>query len=405
MVVGILAGVIWTAAKITIPLLVQMGIDHGINAGDADAVTRWAVLIALVGVVSAVFTGTRRYWAFREARWSEADLRHRMFAHLQQLHFAYHDDARTGQLMSRANTDLQQIVNFVVMIPLTCANLLTTIGATVLMLRMDWRLTIFAVGSLPMLNVLAKRFSTRLHPAGLGVQRESAALAEVVEESVAGVRVVKGFGAEHTQGHRLEGAAHELFGQSMETARIRARFVPLLDVLPNIGLVLVLLYGGHLVIDGRLTLGQLVAFNAYVVLLIWPLRMLGSIIAQAQRTAVSAGRVDEVLATAPRIVDPPRPRPLPEGHGRVEFAGVTFTYPGTAAPVLSGLDLVIEAGESVALVGATGTGKSTVAKLIPRFYDVQSGEVRIDGVDVKQASLPAVRRAVAPVAPGPHAGE
>jgi ATP-binding cassette subfamily B protein len=386
--------VVWTGAKITIPLLVQMGIDHGIDAGDSHAVTRWAVLIALVGIVSAVFTGTRRYWAFREARWSEADLRHRMFAHLQQLHFAYHDDARTGQLMSRANTDLQQIVNFVVMIPLTCANLLTTIGATVLMLRMDWRLTILAVGSLPMLNVLAKRFSTRLHPAALGVQRESAALAEVVEESVAGVRVVKGFGAEHTQAHRLERAAHDLFGQSMDTARIRARFVPLLDVLPNIGLVLVLLYGGHLVIDGRLTLGQLVAFNAYVVLLIWPLRMLGSIIAQAQRAAVSAGRVDEVLATAPRIVDPARPEPLPDGRGRVEFADVSFTYPGTAAPVLSGFDLVIEAGESVALVGATGSGKSTVAKLIPRFYDVGAGEVRIDGVDVKRASLPAVRRSV-----------
>ncbi len=349
----------------------------------------------MVGVFSAIFTGTRRYFAFREARWSEADLRHRMFAHLQRLHFAYHDDARTGQLMSRANTDLQQIVNFVVMIPLTCANLLTTIGATVMMLRMDWRLTILAVGSLPLLNVLAKRFSTRLHPAAMGVQQESAALAEVVEESVAGVRVVKGFGAETTQAGRLQDAAADLYDESMEAARIRARYLPLLDALPNVGLVLVLLYGGHLVIDGGLSLGQLVAFNAYVVLLIWPLRMLGSIVAQAQRASASA---------AARRRGPGRrsgdrrarrtPSRSPEHGGRVEFVGVHFTYPGTTTPVFTDLDLTIEAGESVALVGATGSGKSTVAKLIPRFYDVDAGRVTLDGVDVRDAALPEVRRAV-----------
>ncbi len=393
-VVGIIAGIIWTAAKVTIPMLIQTAIDHGIEARDTDAVIRWGVIIGLVGVVSAVFTGTRRYWAFREARWAEADLRHRMFAHLQELHFAYHDDARTGQLMSRGNTDLQQIVNFLVMIPLTCANLLTTLAATVLMLRMDWRLTILAVGSLPLLNVFAKRFASRLHPAALGVQQESAALAEVVEETVAGIRVVKGFGSEPTQADQLDHAAERLYGRSIDTARIRGRFIPLLDALPVIGLVLVMLYGGHLVIDGSLTIGQLVAFNAYVVLLIWPLRMLGAIVDQAQRAAVSAGRVDEVLATAARIVDPPRPEPLGDGTGRIEFRDVHFSYPGTGVPVLRGFDLVVEAGESVALVGITGSGKSTVAKLIPRFYDPVDGAVLIDGVDVRRARLAEVRRAV-----------
>ncbi|HET8930828.1 MAG TPA: ABC transporter ATP-binding protein [Acidimicrobiales bacterium] len=394
LIVGILAGVVWTAAKVTVPMLIQTAIDDGIDAGDTHAVIRWGVIIGLVGVVSAVFTGTRRYWAFREARWAEADLRHRMFAHLQELHFAYHDDARTGQLMSRGNTDLQQIVNFMVMIPLTCANLLTTLAATALMLRMDWRLTILAVGSLPLLNVFAKRFASRLHPAALGVQQESAALAEVVEETVAGVRVVKGFGSEPTQAEHLDDAAERLYGRSIDTARIRGRFIPLLDVLPTIGLVLVMLYGGHLVIDGSLSVGELVAFNAFVVLLIWPLRMLGSIVDQAQRASVSAGRVDEVLATAARIVDPARPEPLADGGGRVEFRDVHFSYPGTGAPVLEGFDLVVEPGESVALVGNTGSGKSTVAKLIPRFYDPTDGAVLIDGVDVRTARLSEVRRAV-----------
>lgn len=393
-VIGIIAGIIWTAAKVTIPMLIQVAIDHGIDVGDTDATVRWGIVIALVGVVSAVFTGTRRYWAFREARWAEADLRHRMFAHLQELHFAYHDDARTGQLMSRANTDLQQIVNLLVMIPITFANVLTTLVATVLMVRMDWRLTILAVGSLPLLNVFAKRFAARLHPAALGVQTESAALAEVVEETVAGIRVVKGFGAEPVQADKLDSAAARLYDESMRTARIRGRYMPLLDVLPMVGLVLVMFYGGHLVIDDQLTVGQLVAFNAYVVLLIWPLRMLGSIVDQAQRAAVSAGRVDDVLATAPKIVDPPRPEPLPAARGRIEFDDVSFSYPGTGVPVLRGLDLVIEPGESVALVGVTGAGKSTVAKLIPRFYDADAGAVRIDGVDVRRAHLAEVRRCV-----------
>lgn len=392
--VGLIAGVIWTAAKVTIPLLIQAAINQGIEKKDAHAVVVWGLIIALVGIVSAVFTGTRRYWAFREARWSEADLRHRMFAHLQELHFAYHDDARTGQLMSRGNTDLQQIVNFVVMIPLTIANLLTTLAATILMLSINWRLTILAVGSLPFLNVFAKRFASRLHPAALGVQQESAALAEVVEETVAGIRVVKGFGTESTQAERLDDAAGRLYEQSMATASIRSRFIPLLDMLPTIGLVLVMLYGGHLVIDGSLSLGALVAFNAYVVLLIWPLRMLGSIVDQAQRAAVSAGRVDEVLAAAPRIVDPVDPVAIPDGGGRVEFVGVHFSYPGTDVQVLNGFDLTIAAGESVALVGMTGAGKSTVAKLIPRFYDPTAGAVLIDGVDVRHARVPDVRRCV-----------
>ncbi len=392
--IGIVAGTIWTAAKVAVPVFIQAGIDHGIDAADSKAVQRWGIAIATVGVISAVFTGTRRYWAFREARWAEADLRHRLFAHLQQLHFAFHDASRTGQLMSRGNTDLQQIVNFLVMIPLTCANVLTTVGATVMMLTMNWRLTILAVGSLPALNIFANRFSEALRPAALGVQRESAAVAEVVEEAVVGVRVVKGFGAQTVLVSRLRHAAHRLFDESMDVARVQARYVPLLDVLPMIGLVLVLWYGGHLVIDGQLTLGQLVAFNAYVILLIWPLRMLGSIVSQAQRAAVSAGRIGEVLAAAPRIIDASGATPMPAGGGRVEFCDVTFTYPGTQAPVLANLNMVVEAGETVALVGSTGSGKSTIAKLIPRFYDPDGGRVIIDGVNVAESTLTSVRQSV-----------
>jgi len=405
---GIVAGLLWTVGKVSVPKLVQSAIDHGIDKGDTAAIKRWAILIVFAGLVSGVFTGLRRFFAFREARWSEAELRQRMFGHLQQLHFAYHDGQQTGQLMSRANTDLQQIVNFVVMIPLTIANMATVLSALVLMLRMDVVLTLLAFGALPLLNVLSKRFSTKLHPTVMAVQQESAEVAAVVEETVAGVRVVKGFGAEGLMSERLRSKAIGLYDASMDSAKVRARYVPMLDVLPNIGLILVLAYGGHRVIDGHLSLGSLVAFNFYVTLLIWPLRMLGMIVAQAQRAAAASERVAEVLAVDARVVDPPRPKQLPtdreapvEGErrgkrravGEVRLEGVTFGF-GHRDPVLHELDLTIRSGESVALVGSTGSGKSTIAKLLPRFYDVDGGRVLIDGIDVREAAVKDVRRAV-----------
>ncbi|MBI2710975.1 MAG: ABC transporter ATP-binding protein [Actinobacteria bacterium] len=385
----------WTAGKVAVPKLVQRGVDAGIVAGDKPAILRWALLIAGAGLISAVFTGMRRYWAFKEARWTEMVLRDRLFAHIQRLHFAYHDEAQTGQLMSRANTDLQQIQGFVVLIPLSISNAVTVLAVTVLLLLTSPLLALIALLPLPLVNVAAKMFSSRLHPTMVGVQQESAELAAVVEESVSGVRVVKGFGAERVQQRRLRDEADDLYEVSLTATRIRSRYWPILELLPNLGLVGVLAYGGRLVIDGRLRLGELIAFNVYVVMLIWPLRMLGMIIAWAQRASASAQRVHEVLSTAPVVVDPAKPVQLPpDGRGEVRFERVRFGYANGSGPVLDGFDLRIAPGESVALVGATGSGKSTVAKLIPRFYDVDDGAVLIDGVDVRRAAIADVRRSV-----------
>ena len=254
----------------------------------AHKVDRYAWAIAAAGVVVASFTGIRRYSAFREARHAEAVLRDRIFAHLQRLHMGYHDTQQTGQLMSRANTDLQQIQNAVVLVPLTIANLATVVAVVVVLALMDPILTVLALGSLPALNILAKRFATRLHPVMVGVQQESAELAAVVEETVTGIRVVKGFAAEQVQVRRLAAEADDIYRLSMQGARIRARYWPALEVLPNVGLVAVLGYGGHQVIEGHLALGSLVAFNAYVVLLIWPLRMLGWVVVNSLLSALMA---------------------------------------------------------------------------------------------------------------------
>jgi ATP-binding cassette, subfamily B, bacterial len=397
--VAVTVGLAWTAGKVSVGMLVQRAVDEGIVADDMAALRRWSLTIAAVAVVVGVCTGLRRYLAFREARWVETDLREQLFAHLQRLHFAYHDRTATGQLMSRANTDLQQLQAFVVMIPLTISNGVTVLAVTVILLLIDPVLTLLALGSLPFLNVLATRFSRRLHPNVMAIQQESAELAEVVEETVAGVRVVKGFGAEAVQAERLAVEADDVYEASMAAARVRATFLPALELLPNIGLIATLGYGGHQVINGSLSLGQLVAFNVYVVMLIWPLRMLGMIIAQGQRAAAAGERVHEVLSTDPviRQVDGAVPLPAtgPDGRrGEVRFDGVGFAYAPELPIVLDGLDLTIPAGQSVALVGSTGAGKTTIARLIPRFYDVQRGRVLLDGVDVSELSLRDVRRAV-----------
>ncbi len=391
--IGVVVGLLWTAAKVSTGVIIQRAIDQGIEGDDMTALRNWAITLGCVAVASALFTGVRRYMAFREARAVEANLRDRLFAHMQRLHFAYHDEVQTGQLMSRANTDLQQIQAFVVMIPLTISNGMTVLAVTVILATIDPVLTLLALGSLPFMNVLATRFSRRLHPHVMGIQRESAELAAVVEESVAGVRVVKGLGAERVQADRLSAEADDVYRESMAAAMTRARFLPGLELLPNIGLIAVLGYGGHQVLNGNLTLGSLVAFNVYIAMLVWPLRMLGMIVAQSQRATASADRVDEVLTTEPEVADASHPCPLPEGGGEVRFTGVRFSY-GRPDPVLDGFDLTVAPGESVALVGQTGSGKTTVARLMPRFYDVEAGAITIDGVDVRDLRLRELRRSI-----------
>ena len=393
MLAGIGAGALWTAAKVTIPLLAAAAIDRGIIPGDTGAITRFVILIVVVGVVQAAGTATRRYAAFHLAFRTETNLRDRLFAHLQRLHFAFHDRAQTGQLMARANTDIQQVNTVVILVPLTVASMLTLLAVVGVMLSYSVSLTLLALGSLPILNVTATRFSRRIAPVVLSLQQELGDLSGVVEESVSGVRAVKGFGAERMVVARLDAEADAVYDRGVEAVRLRAGFMPLVDFLPNLALVAILWWGGRLVLDGQLELGSLVAFNSYILMLIWPLRMAGMLIAQASRSSAAAGRIHEILATEPEIVDRRGAQPVPAGPGEVRFEDVGFGYaPGTT--VLDGLDLVIRGGEAVALVGPTGCGKSTVARLVARFYDVDGGRVFLDGVDVRDLSVEELRRNV-----------
>ena len=387
---AIATGLVWTVGKISVPLLTREAIDRAIDVG--GSALNWALVIVLAGVLTGSLTAARRYLAFRESRMVEMILRGRIHDHVLGLHPGYHDTAQTGQLMSRMSSDLNQVQMFVVMLPLTLSHLALIAGVSVVLLITDPLLALVTLVPLPFINLTARRFSNAIHPAVLAVQSEQAQLSTVVEESVAGVRVVKGFGAERVRMEALTTEADDIREVSMRAARVRARFLPVMELLPSLGLVAVLGIGGLRVLDGSLTIGELVAFNFFVTLLVWPLRSIGMTVAFAQRAAAALERVHEVLDVAPAIADPPEPVALPIGGGAVSFSSVTFGY--SDAPVLDGFDLEIAAGESVAVVGATGSGKSTVARLLLRFYDPSSGSITIDGVDLRDLRVDDVRRAV-----------
>jgi len=341
-----------------------------------------------------VCSGLRRYLAVSFSIRSETDLRTRMFQHLQRLSFSYHDTTQTGQLMSRANTDLMQIRQFMVFVPMATANLLMFSSITVIVLVVDWRLGLASLVALPFLNLSATRFSHGLAPLMNGLQQRLADVSQTVEENVAGVRVVKAYRAEEHEVGKLSRQADRVLDTSLRAARVRATWLPIFVLLPNVSLIVVLLYGGHRVLSGQITLGSLLAFMQYLSMLMWPLRIMGMLVAQYARAATSAGRVDEILSTKPIIVDRAGAGELAPGPGDVEFRHVGFAYhPGHS--VLDNVSLHIPGGSSVALVGATGCGKSTVARLLPRFYEVDTGQVVIDEHDIREVRLQSLRSEIA----------
>jgi ATP-binding cassette subfamily B protein len=392
-------GLAWTLGKVAVPQLTRLAIDKGIEQD--GSLIFWTMLILAAATVAGFFAACRRYFAFRESRLTETYLRERLFAQIQGLHVGFHDKAQTGQLMSRSSSDLQQVQGFVVNIPIFVSQITMVLGVVVILFLSDPILAAVSLAPLPFINISARRFSNKIHPAVLAVQQEQAQLANVVEETVSGVRVIKGFGAEGVQQSKLQTEADDIRRESMKAAYIRSRFLPAIDLLPSLGLVAVLGLGGHRVITGDMTLGGLVAFNTYLTMLIWPMRNIGMTIAFGQRAASALLRVNEILSEEPAITDPSKPKRLPktglaQPTGALSFQNVRFGYDigHTDVRVLEGLTLEVQPGESVAIVGATGSGKSTIARLLLRFYDPQTGGIALDGVDLRELRLSELRRSV-----------
>jgi ABC-type multidrug transport system fused ATPase/permease subunit len=300
--------------------------------------------------------------------------------------------------MSRATVDLQAVRFFLGygLVFIVQSALTILLGAAAMFLLQPG-LAALALIPVPFVVVISARYGRRSRPALQEVQQRIAELTADVEENVSGVRVVKAFAAEERQLERFRGSVLRVFDQSMISTRLRAFYNPFIGFLPNLGLAIILLVGGRQVINGTLTLGDFTAFYAYLLMLINPMRQLGVVLGLAQRATASGARVFELLDRQPRVVSRADAPPLPDGRGRVELRNVRFAYEGAPTPALRDIDLIVEAGTTVALVGATGSGKSTLVQLLGRLYDVTEGSVLIDGADVREVDLESLRRSIAVV--------
>jgi ATP-binding cassette subfamily B protein len=378
--------------QVAVPTLVGTTIDRAISTSQ-DPLGPFLVVLTALALCRGVLVVVYRYGLYRMAYQIEFDLRTMLYRHLAGLSFSFFDRVQSGQLISRAQSDVRAVQLFLAVAPLIATAVVSFAVAMVVMLATNVGLTIAAVIALPGVYAVGVAMRNRLFPLSWIIQGRQAEVATVVEESVAGVRVVQSFAAEPARIDQMARAARRLRWANVQQGLVRARLSPLLENLPRIGSMLVLLYGGWLVIEGRLEVGSIVAFNAYIVLLQVPFRFLGFFLILGQRARASAERIFEVLDETPEIRDPEHPVELPAPRGRLELRGVRFGY-GSGPDVLRGVDLRIEPGETVAIVGATGSGKSTLARLLSRFYDPREGSVTLDGVDLRDLRLDDVRAAV-----------
>ena len=374
--------------QVQIPNLVRIGIDRAIveRTASLPVYVWWIVALALV---QGLITYFARLYLLRTAYELEYDLRNIVYAHLARMPFGFFDRVQSGELMSRSSSDIRAVQMYLSFGPSILVQCLIAVVAFVLMLSINVPLAIVAMATMPIIGFLGVGMRKAIFPVSWLIQARLTRLATVVDENIQGVRIVKAFAAEGRQLRALAEAADRIRWAYLQDARIRSRWTPVLDNLPRLGLALVLLFGGLLVIRGETTVGTIVAFNSYVLMLQPPFRMLGMMIMMGQRASASASRIYEILDTPSDVVDPPEPVDVVL-RGDVSFSDVRFTYPnGTLA--LDGLNLRVRAGETVAVVGATGSGKSTLGRLLARFYDVGGGRISIDGHDVRRLRLARLR--------------
>ncbi|HZQ29175.1 MAG TPA: ABC transporter ATP-binding protein, partial [Acidimicrobiales bacterium] len=385
-------GIVGQAIAALTPVIEKILIDDGVVA-HRRSLAPWIVLLVAAGFARFGLAFVRRYFGGRVALDVQYDIRNAIYDRLQRLDFARHDEMQTGQLVSRASSDVALLQGLLSFLPVMTGNILMLFISLGVMLWYSPLLTLVALLVIPLVAVVALRLRTTVFPAAWDSQQRAAEVAGVVDEAVTGVRVVKGFGQEDRELHRLTDAAEDLFGSRARAVRIQAKFAAALQGIPSLGQVAVLALGGWLALHGRITLGVFFAFSTYVLQLVAPVRMFAITLAVAQQARAGAERIFEILDANPVVAEQPDVPDLPAIEGEVVFDDVDFGYL-PSEPVLRGFSLRVEPGETVALVGASGSGKSTVALLLPRFYDVHRGAVTVDGVDVRGVTFESLRRQV-----------
>ncbi|MEV4055602.1 ABC transporter ATP-binding protein [Amycolatopsis sp. NPDC049688] len=391
-VLSLLAAALGVGVQAASPLLVRSAVDDAV-AGRTGGLPGIAVFLVTLQLVAFGTAFARRYLGGKLALDVQHDLRQRVFNAVSRLDGGKQDALRTGQVASRAISDLQLVTGILMQVPLSFGSVVFALLSFGAMLWLSPVLTLIALVVTPAVGIIVTRSRKRLFPATWSAQQRAADVAQQVEETVTGVRVVKGFGQETREVSKLEATARKLFGERLRAAKLSAVPAATTAALPAAGQVAVLGIGGVLALNGSITLGTFLAFATYLATLIGPARMLSGLVVQAQLTRAGAERVYELIDAQPEVVDAPDARPLPDGPLGVELDGVRFGYTRTE-PVLDGLSVTAHPGETLALVGTAGSGKSTISLLLPRFYDVHAGAVRVGGLDVRDVPLRQLRQAI-----------
>ncbi len=390
-ITSLVASFVGLVLQVLVPNLLNNAIDQ-LDPSHTVPLEPLRLVIVGIGLVGGVAGYISRLFLFETAYDIEYDLRNIIYEHLTKMSFSFYDRVQSGQLISRANSDIRSVQMYMTFAPSILVQCSIAVVAFGFMLSIDVPLAFIAMATMPFVYLAGVKMRKSMFPVSWIIQSRLADVATIVDENVNGVRVVKSFAAEQQQLRALSGAADKLRWSYIKDADLRARFSPLVQNLPQVGLALVLLFGGYMVIHGGMAIGDILAFNAYLLMLQAPFMMLGMLIMMGQRAAASADRIYEIIDEQPTVTDAPDAIDLVDCRGDVRFSHVDFAYAADAEQlVLADFDLHIAPGETVALVGRTGAGKSTVARLLTRFYDVKHGSVHIDGHDVRDLTLASLR--------------
>ncbi|MCE5257930.1 MAG: ABC transporter ATP-binding protein/permease [Chloroflexi bacterium] len=390
---SLLALAVSIVCDLALPRLIQTIIDQGINARDLAAILRISGIMIGITAVSAVGAVLNMSLAIRISQHVGADIRRDLFAKIQTLSYSDLDRLQTGNLITRLTSDNAQVTQFVMQtMRLFVRAPLMLVGSVILLIMTNWQLALLMLIVVPTAVCILVIYARKAQPQFLKVQQRMDRLNTLMQENISGVRLVKAFARETFENGRFDAANSGVMTQATRVGRLLALIMPLMRLLVNLAILVVIWYGGSLAIGGHLTLGQIVAFNNYIWSIMMPINLLGMAVGSISAADASAQRILEVLDTQPAIANPPAPVVIPEAPAHVVLEDVSFRYDGAEQPdVLSGIDLDIQPGETVAILGATGSGKSTLVNLLPRYYDVDSGRVAINGIDVRDADLDAVR--------------
>ena len=391
--ISMFSAIIWCFLVILHPYLIKRIVDDGIVASDQQVIIVFLSFLIAIGYVRAASIGVRRYFSMSVSFNVEAEIRNSIFGHMQKLAFKYHDRVPTGELMARASSDASQVRLAFAIAPLATANVFLLLLLSVTLISIDFILGLIVLLSIPLVLYIAGNFASKAMEISLKVKEAEAEMTTEVEEQLGGIRVVKAFGNEDEASLKVEKSIEKIYETSINFLHLRTRFVPMFELIPMIITLVVLLLGGYLAINEFITLGDFIAFTQYVILLIWPLRITAWFLSEIPSSVSAGNRILELLDEQPTIINNEELVEFPvDGNGTVEFENVDFSYGNDT--IFKNLSFKVEGQKTIAIVGATGSGKSTLSYLLPRLYDIKSGTIKIDNVDIKKIKLDDLRNNV-----------